>query len=115
MPPPTPTAMPMPTPSPGGGLIKVTPEQLLQVSGQLNAGAGNIEATLAQLAGQVAPLGMDWAGVGQARFLELWAEWQRGGAQLREALTGIAGLMAQAANTYQSGDQGVAATFSRGI
>jgi len=107
--------MPMPTPISAGGLIKVTPEQLSQVSGQLNAGAGNIEATLAQLAGQVAPLGVDWAGVGQARFLELWAEWQRGGAQLREALTGIAGLMTQAAGAYQSGDQGVATSFSRGV
>jgi WXG100 family type VII secretion target len=110
-----PSAMPAPTPTSGGGLIKVTPEQLVQVAGQLNAGAGNIEAALAQLAAQVAPLGTDWAGVGQARFLELWAEWQRGGAQLREALTGIAGLMAQAATTYQSGDQGVAASFSRGV
>jgi WXG100 family type VII secretion target len=115
MPLPTPLATPTPTPISGGGLIKVTPEQLLQVSGQLNAGAGSIEATLAQLAGQVAPLGTDWAGVGQARFLELWAEWQRGGAQLHEALTGIASLMAQAAGTYQSGDQGVATSFGRGV
>jgi len=105
----------MPAPISGGGLIKVTPEQLMQVSGQLNAGAGSIDATLAQLTSQVGPLGMDWAGVGQARFLELWAEWQRGGAQLREALTGIASLMTQAAGTYQSGDQGVASSFSRGV
>ncbi len=109
------TPTPMPASPLGGGLIRVTPEQLLQVSGQLNAGASNIEATLAQLAGQVSPLGTDWAGIGQARFLELWAEWQRGGAQLHEALTGIASLTNQAASTYQSGDQGVATSFTRGI
>ena len=36
--------------------IAVTPEQLQSVSGQLNAGASNIESTLSQLEGQVAPL-----------------------------------------------------------
>ena len=72
--------------------IRVTPEQLQQVSAQLDAGASSIEGTLRQLAGNVAPLGSDWAGVAQARFLELWAEWQRSGASLHQALTGIARL-----------------------
>jgi WXG100 family type VII secretion target len=52
--------------------IRVTPEQLQQVSAQLDAGASTIEGTLRQLASSVAPLGSDWAGVAQARFLELW-------------------------------------------
>ena len=51
--------------------IRVTPEQLQQVSAQLDAGASSIEGTLRQLAANVAPLGSDWAGVAQARFLEL--------------------------------------------
>jgi WXG100 family type VII secretion target len=46
--------------------IRVTPEQLRQVSAQLDAGAAGIEGTLRQLAGAVAPLGSDWAGVAQA-------------------------------------------------
>ena len=62
--------------------IRVTPEQLQQISAQLDAGASSIEGTLRQLAGNVAPLGSDWAGVAQARFLELWAEWQRSGTTL---------------------------------
>jgi phage tail tape-measure protein len=62
--------------------IRVTPEQLQQISAQLDAGASSIEGTLRQLAGNVAPLGSDWAGVAQARFLELWAEWQRSGPSL---------------------------------
>jgi WXG100 family type VII secretion target len=70
--------------------IRVTPEQLQQISAQLDAGASSIEGTLRQLSGNVAPLGSDWAGVAQARFLELWAEWQRSGAALHQALTGIA-------------------------
>lgn len=60
--------------------IRVTPEQLQQISAQLDAGASTIEGTLRQLAGNVAPLGSDWAGVAQSRFLQLWAEWQRSGA-----------------------------------
>ena len=37
--------------------IRVTPEQLQQISAQLDAGASSIEGTLRQLAGNVAPLG----------------------------------------------------------
>lgn len=92
--------------------IKVQPEQLQQVSGQLNAGAGNIDATLGQLRAQVAPLGSDWAGMAQARFLELWAEWQRGATQIHDALTGISQLMAQAGSGFDQNDKSIANTFS---
>jgi WXG100 family type VII secretion target len=59
------------------GNIRVSPEQLQSIAGQLNSGASNIESINSQLQSQVAPLGSDWAGVAQARFHELWAEWQR--------------------------------------
>jgi uncharacterized protein YukE len=49
------------------GHIRVTPEQLGAIAGQLNAGAANIEQINQQLQGQVAPVGSDWAGVAQAR------------------------------------------------
>lgn len=95
------------------GLIRVTPEQLQQVSAQLSNGASNIEATLRQLAGNVEPLGSDWAGVVQARFLELWAQWQRDAAGLNQALTEISRLMTQAAANYESTDVQIANTFGR--
>jgi WXG100 family type VII secretion target len=94
------------------GLIRVTPEQLSAVSGQLNSGAGSIESTLSQLASQVAPLGSDWAGVGQARFLSLWQQWQTSSKQLHQALEGIAQLMQGASVAYESNDQQVGANFS---
>jgi WXG100 family type VII secretion target len=94
--------------------IRVTPEQLQQVSARLDAGAAGIEGTLRELAGSVAPLGSDWAGVAQTRFLDLWAEWQRSGAALHQALTGIARLTATAAASYESAEQGIAASFGRG-
>jgi 6 kDa early secretory antigenic target len=93
--------------------IRVTPEQLQQVSAQLDAGASSIEGTLRQLAGNVAPLGSDWAGVAQTRFLELWAEWQRSATTLHQALTGIARLTARAGASYESTEHGIAATFGR--
>ena len=94
------------------GLIRVTPEQLQQVSGQLRAGASNVDGILAQLASNVAPLGSDWAGVAQARFQELWAQWQRNARGLNEALNGISQLMAQASTNYDQTEQSNAALFN---
>ena len=93
--------------------IKVTPEQLQQVSAQLAAGASSIEGTNSQLAANVAPLGSDWAGIAQARFHELWAQWQRSAQQLNEALTGISQLMSQASASYEQTEQAIASSFSR--
>jgi WXG100 family type VII secretion target len=96
-----------------GGLIKVTPEQLGAVAGQLQGGAGSIESTLSQLAGNVAPLGSDWAGVAQGRFMQLWEQWQTSQRQLHQALTEMSVLMNRAGGAYESNEQSVAASFSR--
>jgi early secretory antigenic target protein ESAT-6 len=95
------------------GNIRVTPEQLQAVAGQLNAGASNIESINSQLQSQVAPLGSDWAGVAQARFYELWAEWQRSSRGIQEALTGISQLMSQASVNYADTEQAIASSFNR--
>ena len=96
-----------------GGLIKVTPEQLGAVAGQLQGGAGSIESTLSQLAGNVAPLGSDWAGVAQGRFMQLWEQWQTSQRQLHQALTEMSALMNRAGGAYEQNEQSVAASFSR--
>jgi WXG100 family type VII secretion target len=93
--------------------IKVTPEQLESVAGRLGAGSAQIEATLQQLASQMAPLGSDWAGVAQANFLALWEQWQRDGAGLHQALTGIATLMRQAGSNYEQTELANARAFAR--
>ncbi len=95
------------------GNILVTPEQLHGVSSQLNAGAGNIESILSQLAGQVAPLQSEWRGVAQARFEQLWAEWHRSSRSLQEALHGISQLTQQAAVNYQDTESSIASSFGR--
>ncbi len=91
--------------------ISVTPEQLQQISAQLTSGAGEVESILSTLAGQVSPLQGDWVGQAQARFEELWAEWQTSARNLHEALTGIAQLTQQAGAAYESNEQNIAATF----
>jgi 6 kDa early secretory antigenic target len=92
--------------------ILVTPEQLQQVSGQLNAGAANIESTLSRLASQVAPLQSEWRGVAQAQFEALWAEWQRASAGIQHALHGISQLTAAASANYSDTEQSIAASFA---
>ena len=91
--------------------IAVTPEQLQSVAAQLNAGASNIESTLSSLASQVAPLQSEWQGVAQARFQELWAEWQRSSQGIQEALHGISQLTQQAGANYEQTETSIASSF----
>lgn len=93
--------------------ILVTPEQLQQISGQLNTGATSIESLLSQLQSQVMPLRSEWRGQAQAQFEQLWAEWQKSAAGIHHALTGIAQLTGSAANTYSDTEHSIAASFRR--
>ena len=93
--------------------IAVTPEQLQLTASQLNAGAANIESTLSQLGGPGRAAPERVAGRGQARFQELWAEWQRSSRGIQEALHGISQLTQQAGANYQDTEQGIAASFGR--
>lgn len=91
--------------------IRVTPEQLQSLSGRVASGAAGIHSELAGLAGTLAPLGGDWAGVAQQRFETLWSEWQRSARALHEALTGISQLLAQAGSHYADAEQAIAGSF----
>jgi WXG100 family type VII secretion target len=95
-----------------GSGIRVTPQQLSAVAGQLTSGAANVEATLGQLGNAVAPLGSDWAGMAQGRFQALWAQWQRDARGLQEALNGMSQLMAKASAGYDETEQAIANSFN---
>ena len=95
-----------------GSGIRVTPQQLSGVAGQLTSGAANVEATLGQLANAVAPLGSDWAGMAQGRFQALWAQWQRDARSLHQALTGMSQLMSKASAGYDETEQAIANSFN---
>jgi WXG100 family type VII secretion target len=92
--------------------ILVTPEQLQQVSSQLNSGAATIQQTLSQLHAQVAPLQSEWRGQAQAQFERLWAEWNRSAAGIQDALHGISRLTAGAATSYSDTEGSVARSFA---
>jgi len=92
--------------------IKVTPEQLQALSGNVARGSADIDATLASLRGQLAPLlGGDWAGHASAQFNGLWEKWQHSAKGLNEALVGISQLLGQAGQSYAQAEQQIAASF----
>jgi WXG100 family type VII secretion target len=91
--------------------IRVTPEQLASMAGRVSSGAAHIDGELSGLAGALAPLGSDWAGVAQQRFEVLWAEWQRSARALHEALAGISALLAQAGAHYEDAERAIAGSF----
>ncbi len=93
--------------------IRVTPQQLQELSTRVNGGSANIETELRMLAGALAPLGGDWAGAAQAQFITLWDEWQRSAEQLHVALTGISSLLGQAGNAYAEAESQIASSFAR--
>ena len=92
--------------------IKVTPEQLLTLSGRVGGGAGQIGTELDALSRAIAPLGVDWAGSAQAQFQALWTQWQTGATQVQTALDGISGLLKQAGTAYGEAERQIAATFA---
>ncbi|MBW3638378.1 MAG: WXG100 family type VII secretion target [Actinobacteria bacterium] len=92
--------------------IKVTPEQLQALSGQVSRGSGEIDGQLRGLGNTVAPLvGGDWAGAAQQRFTALWDEWQRSAQGLKHALDGISQLMNQAGTAYADAEMQIAGSF----
>jgi WXG100 family type VII secretion target len=92
--------------------IKVTPEQLSQLSGNVARGSGDIDGILGSLRSQVAPLvGGDWAGQASAQFSAMFEQWQRSARDLNSALQGISGLLANAGSAYAQAEQQIAATF----
>ena len=94
--------------------IRVTPQQLQELAGRVSAGSGQIESELRGLAGALSPLGSDWAGVAQARFLTLWQEWQQSAEQLHTALSGISSLLGHAGTAYADAESQIAGSFAAG-
>ena len=93
--------------------ILVTPEQLQSTSAQMNAGAQEIEAILAQLRSRVEPLRTEWRGQAQVQFEALMAQWQQSAVGIQQALHGMAQLTAQAATNYADTEAAIAQSFAR--
>jgi WXG100 family type VII secretion target len=93
-------------------LIKVTSEDLHQLSSQVSTGSASIQDQLARLAGEVTSVvGGDWQGSASSQFEALWEEWQKSAAGLRDALDGISRLLNNAGTQYQSTEDSIRASF----
>src|SRR5436309_3364044 len=94
------------------GGIKVTPEQLHLLSGNVQRGSSEIATSLSSLSGQISPLaGGDWAGAASAQFSTLWERWQRSAKDLNSALHGISQLLASAGASYADAERNIASSF----
>ncbi|MGH8776469.1 MAG: WXG100 family type VII secretion target [Jiangellaceae bacterium] len=92
--------------------IRVTPDQLQALAGSVSRGSSEIDATLAALRSQLAPLvGGDWAGQAAGQFGALWEKWQLNARGLNEALAGISSLLGRAGASYAQAEHQIAATF----
>lgn len=93
-------------------LIKVTSEDLHSLSAQVTNGSNSIQEQLSNLQSQVsAVVGDSWIGQASGQFNELYEEWNRSAAGLREALDGIARLLNNAGSSYQANEDAVRASF----
>jgi early secretory antigenic target protein ESAT-6 len=82
--------------------IKVTSQDLHNVSSQLSSGSSDIESRLNQLHGQVQNLvDNGWAGSASGAFHALYEQWHSSAGQLKIALDGISTQLASAATTYE--------------
>ncbi len=92
--------------------IKVTAEELNQLSSQLSATASSIQGESDGARGQVQGIvGAGWEGAASGQFSALFEQWNQSSAQLIEALTGISQLLGQAGNTYAETEASVARSF----
>jgi WXG100 family type VII secretion target len=82
-------------------LIKVTAEELQQVSGQLGASAAAINDENSKALGLVNGLvGAGWEGAASSQFHTLFTEWKTGADQVQHALHGISQLLNKAGVAY---------------
>lgn len=92
--------------------IKVTPEQLQDLSGKVAKGSGDIDGTLSGLGGQIAPLvAGDWGGQAAGQFHAMWDNWQKAAKQLNESLNGISRLLGNASTSYADAERNIASSF----
>jgi WXG100 family type VII secretion target len=94
--------------------IKVTTEQLSQLSGSVARGSSEIDGILGSLRAHVAPLvAGEWSGLASAQFSALFEQWQRSARDLNAALQGISALLANAGSAYAQAEQHIASTFQQ--
>jgi WXG100 family type VII secretion target len=83
-------------------MIKVTSEELRSTSADLQRGGEDVAQQLQSLEGKVRSLvDAEWSGAASDAFRDLWTQWHQGASNVKEALDGISGMLARAAQAYQ--------------
>jgi len=94
-------------------LIKVTAEDLQTLSANVTSGSESIQDQLSQLQGQVSSVvGGDWMGAASGAFNQRYEEWNRSAAGLKDALDGIAQLLAHAGVQYQQTEDAIRSSMA---
>ena len=92
-------------------VYKVSSEVLSGAASQLTSGSTEAQELLTRLRKLVESLGSDWEGSGAGAFNDLYAEFNKAGGDLVEALDGIASMLSKAANYYAESETNVANAF----
>lgn len=93
-------------------MLKVTPEQLKTLSGNVHRTATDVSSSHHTLKGQLSPLfGADWSGKASAQFTTLYDQFDKNAKGMNEALVGIGHLLNSAGTTYASAEQQISASF----
>jgi WXG100 family type VII secretion target len=93
--------------------IKVTAEELQNVSGQLNSTAGSISAENSRALSLVNGLvGQGWEGAASSQFEVLFTQWKDSADKLMQSLEGISTLLSNAATAYSETEQSITRSMS---
>lgn len=92
--------------------LRVTPDQLTQLSAQVISTAGQNQDAQSRLRGQLAPLfGADWSGQAASQFTELYTQFNQSATALTNALQGIGQLLRGAGAAYEQVEGQIAGSF----
>lgn len=92
--------------------LKVTPDQLQQLSGNVARTSSDVRSAHQSLKGQLAPLfGADWSGQAASQFRSLFEQFDQHARGLSDALDGIGQLLGRAGVAYAQVEQQIASSF----
>jgi WXG100 family type VII secretion target len=92
--------------------LKVTPEQLQELSGTVARVSAEVRVSHESLRTQLSPLfGADWLGVAATHFSSLFEQFEQHASGLSQAMDGIGALLGQAGVSYAEVEQQIAASF----
>ncbi len=93
--------------------LKVTSSELVNLSSEVNGVAVDVEGQFSTLQGRVLGVANEWSGQAATSFQALYDEWNKGAAQIQEALAGISQLLAGAASTYDQAESQIKSSMGR--